>query len=169
MTNYRLQPLEFTAHQWHRNGDHPDDGPADREGRVVRYFRRPEPEYAGDLTHETCGRTWHEHGWIDGPDDGLTVCPGDFIANIPGSTHIPVRPDVFAAIAVRTPKIQLPYVYEDVDGDPLTIATTKAGVPTGETFVLLRVDEAVYVQRDDAPLIAAAILAAANDEDGQPE
>jgi len=54
------------------------------EGAVVRFFRRPEPEFRG--FHSKCGRTWHDHGWIDdGSNDenglaqGITVCPGDWI------------------------------------------------------------------------------------------
>jgi len=79
--------------QWFKNGDHPFDRVGDwvedpfnpgtfykrREGAVVRFFRRPEPEYAGEKIHPDCGSTWHSHGWIDGGGDGITVCPGNFI------------------------------------------------------------------------------------------
>lgn len=92
-------PARSDAVQWHRNGDHPDDGCAHNhqaddeqcEGKVVRYFRRPEPQYDGQLTHETCGRTWHDHGWIDTPEGGHTVCPGDWIVTGPNG-YYPCKP-----------------------------------------------------------------------------
>lgn len=67
------------------------------EGAVVRFFRRPEPEYAGDKTHDACGRTWHDHGWIDTLEGGHTVCPGDWIiTGVQGEVY-PCKPDIFDA------------------------------------------------------------------------
>ncbi|MGV9891692.1 hypothetical protein [Streptomyces sp. NPDC003395] len=97
MPRYRKKPVEIEAHQWHQNGDHPKDGPANREGRVVGYFRRPEAEYEGTKTHELCGRTWHVHGWIDTLEGGHTVCPGDWIVTGIHGEHYPVKPDIFQA------------------------------------------------------------------------
>lgn len=101
MARYRKKPVEIDAVQWHRNGDHPEDGPADCEGRVVRYFRRPEPEYSGVKTHALCGRNWHDHGWIDtlegGNDGAQVVCPGDWIVTGVQGEHYPVKADIFAA------------------------------------------------------------------------
>lgn len=40
------------------------------------FFRHP--DFHGTHTHEKCGYTWHDHGWIDGTyvgGDGVTVCP----------------------------------------------------------------------------------------------
>jgi hypothetical protein len=65
--------------QWNRNGDHPHDGPADREGRVVRYFRHP--DIPGDQICPACGSRVHDHGWIDSGGDGRTVCPGDWVSD----------------------------------------------------------------------------------------
>jgi hypothetical protein len=96
-TRYRQLPIEIDAHQWLKNGDHPQDGPADREGKVVRCFRRPEPEYAGDTKHELCGQLWHVHGWIDTLEDGHTVCPGDWIIQGVQNEFYPCKPDIFAA------------------------------------------------------------------------
>jgi hypothetical protein len=97
MPRFRKRPIEIVAHQWFRNGDHPDDESAQDEGKVVRYFRRPEPEYAGDVIHDICGRTWHEHGWIDTLEGGHTVCPGDWvITGVRGEVY-PCKPDIFAA------------------------------------------------------------------------
>lgn len=76
---------------WNKNGDHPgdkvgeyvDDGMGGAyqrvEGAVVRFFRHPDPAYAGDKIHPLCNRTWHDHGWIDVGSDGITVCPGEMI------------------------------------------------------------------------------------------
>jgi len=100
MGRYRKMPVEIEAHQWHQNGDHPEDGPADREGKVVGYFRRPEAEYKGTKLHEICGRTWHDHGWIDTLEGGnggaQVVCPGDWVVTGVQGEHYPVKPDVFA-------------------------------------------------------------------------
>ena len=65
-------------------GPIPEDAPTYEriEGAVVRFFRRPGDEYAGHLMHDVCGRTWHDHGWLDTGGDGQIVCPGDWI--LPG-------------------------------------------------------------------------------------
>lgn len=76
--------------RWLRNGDHPGDAlgellddpmggpPYERlEGKVVRFFRSP--DYPGEEVHESCGHRWHDHGWLDFPDGGETVCPGDWV------------------------------------------------------------------------------------------
>lgn len=89
---FRKIPVEITAVQWFENGDHPHDRIGElladpigggrfarQEGAVVRYYRRPGPEYAGTVTHESCGRLWHDHGWIDTLEGGHAVCPGDWI------------------------------------------------------------------------------------------
>jgi len=94
---FRKIPVVIEAHQWHKNGDHPEDGPADHEGKVVRYFRRPEPEYASDLVHGICGHVWHDHGWIDTLEGGHTVCPGDWIITGVANERYPCKPDIFAA------------------------------------------------------------------------
>jgi hypothetical protein len=96
MPVFRKKPVVVTAHQWFQNGDHPEDGPADREGKVVRYFRRPEPEYAGDNIHGSCGDPWNDHGWIDTLEGGHTVCPGDWIIRGVKGEFYPCKPDIFA-------------------------------------------------------------------------
>jgi hypothetical protein len=97
MAWYCKKPVEVDAHQWHKNGDHPEDGPADREGKIVRYFRRPEPEYAGAKVHDLCGKVWHDHGWIDTLEGGHTVCPGDWIITGVVGECYPCKPDIFEA------------------------------------------------------------------------
>ena len=100
MPKYQGAPVEAT--RWFRNGDHPDDEVDERifdpmsgesylrmEGQVVRFFRRPEPQYAGSSLHLVCGFQWHEHGWIDSGEDGQTVCPGDWVVtDAPGQYRV---------------------------------------------------------------------------------
>ncbi|MFE2934871.1 hypothetical protein [Streptomyces sp. NPDC059278] len=88
--------ITISAHQWHANGDHPDDGPPGREGEIVRYFRHP--GYPGINTCPRCHTLIHEHGWIDSGADGRTVCPGDWIITTPAGDHIPVATEAFFAL-----------------------------------------------------------------------
>lgn len=106
---FRKKPVLIEASQWFKNGDHPDDGVGeDRhdpltggtykgiEGAVVRFFRRPEPEYRGTVTHESCGSTYHDHGWIDTLEGGHIVCPGDWIVTGVQGERYPVKAAIFA-------------------------------------------------------------------------
>lgn len=80
-------PVEVEAHQWFKNGDHPDDDCAGYsvieqchivgEGKVVRYYRPPSMD--GKSTCDQCGIQLHNHGWIDTLEGGHIVCPGDWI------------------------------------------------------------------------------------------
>ena len=107
------EPVQ-TAIRWWRNGDHPADavgqevsvpGPSGtfgetyrrQEGAVVRFFRHPDVD--GTTVHETCGREWHVHGWIDQGPDGLIVCPGDLVIDCgsEGRDWWEVRSDLSAA------------------------------------------------------------------------
>ena len=101
---YRKLPVIVVAHQWHKNGDHPDDGPyAHLEGIIVRYFRRPDIDGKSGCTE--CGFTFHQHGWIDTLEGGHRVCPGDWIiTGIKGELY-PCKPDIFEA------------TYEEVTGE----------------------------------------------------
>jgi hypothetical protein len=100
----RKLPLVVEAHRWYKNGDHPDDGPADREGEVVRRFRHP--NISADTSCGWCGRQMHDHGWIDTLEGGLIVCPGDWIITGAAGERYPVKPDIFAT------------TYEPVSGHP---------------------------------------------------
>lgn len=95
VTRYRKRPSEVDAVRWFRNGDHPDDGPADREGRVVRFWRRP--DIPGDAPCPTCRQPMRAHGWIDTLEDGHRVCPGDWIVTGPFGDRYPVKDFVFTA------------------------------------------------------------------------
>lgn len=112
MSQFRKKPVVIDATQWFRNGDHPADhqpisilNPSstdlDRyqdylatEGRVVRYFRRP--DVSGESECKECGKTMHVHGWIDTLEGGHIVCPGDWIITGVRGERYPCKPDVFA-------------------------------------------------------------------------
>jgi hypothetical protein len=106
---YRKKPVVIEATQWFKNGDHPLDdafhsGSAadgtegarqlyEREGKVVRYFRRP--DISGGKVCEQCGKTMHEHGWIDTLEGGHIVCPGDYVITGVKGERYPCKPDIF--------------------------------------------------------------------------
>ena len=103
MPKFRKKPIEIEAHQWHKNGDHPDDdcrmvpqehdAPFESEGKVVRYFRHP--DVSGDAGCRHCGIIMHEHGWIDTLEGGHNVCPGDWIITGVRGEYYPCKPDIF--------------------------------------------------------------------------
>lgn len=111
MSRYRNRPVVVDAIRWLRNGDHPgdevgamltdplnEDLPYRRlEGKIVRYFRHPDPEFTGDNTHEVCGFTWHDHGWIDSGGGGQTVCPGDWVITDTHGRVYPCKDTLFRA------------------------------------------------------------------------
>ena len=95
------------ANQWFKNGDHPEDNcywiKSDdpelspqflSEGKIVRYFRRP--DVPGTTTCRNCDNTvMHWHGWIDTKEGGHIVCPGDFIIKGIQGEFYPCKPDIF--------------------------------------------------------------------------
>lgn len=106
---FRKKPVVVVAHQWFKNGDHPDDH-ADRnwpgdewEGFVVRYYRSP--NMPGNWECAQCGRLFHDHGWIDTLEGGHIVCPGDWIITGVKGENYPCKPDIFEQ------------TYESVDND----------------------------------------------------
>lgn len=100
---YRKRPADVTAYRWHRNGDHPlDSSPTccelagtPHEGHLVRYFRNP--DFPGREKCGECGAEFILHGWIDTPEGGHRVCPGDWIITGVRGEHYPCKPDIFAA------------------------------------------------------------------------
>lgn len=98
MPRFRNRPIEIEAHQWFKNGDHPDDNcetftgsdgkPFQGEGKVVRYFRHP--DFSGQEVCNQCDHTFHEHGWIDEGEEGCNVCPGDWIITLEPDAHYPM-------------------------------------------------------------------------------
>lgn len=103
---FRKKPVMIEAHQWTKNGDHPDDDcfrpfedtgviPSEpREGAIVRYFRHP--RIPGTDICTSCWRTFHDHGFIDTLEGGYTVCPGDWIITGVKGERYPCKPDIFA-------------------------------------------------------------------------
>ncbi len=118
---FRKKPVVIEATQWFKNGDHPKDEcvllysgdkgsktacqpePFLSEGKVVRYFRHP--NIPGSQICSKCGKTMHEHGWIDTLEDGHNVCPGDWIITGVKGEFYPCKPDIFEA------------TYESAEGD----------------------------------------------------
>jgi hypothetical protein len=118
---YKKKPVIIDATQWFKNGDHPNDYDNEKvgfeggelrtwsgaevksngwEGQVVRYYRTP----AGDgktRTCQKCSAIMHVHGWIDTPEGGHIVCPGDFIVTGIKGEFYPVKPDIFEATYER--------------------------------------------------------------------
>lgn len=115
MELFRKKPVVVAATRWLKNGDHPLDytqthdgfengelrqfSPEYRkaqnwEGDVVRYFRRP--DVPGETICKHCGKTMHEHGWIDTLEGSHIVCPGDWIITGVKGELYPCKPDIFA-------------------------------------------------------------------------
>lgn len=104
---YRKKPVVIEAHQWFKNGDHPQDNcetffatgkifkrePFQGEGKIVRYFRHP--DVSGEKKCKHCSITMHNHGWIDTLEGGHNVCPGDFIIQGVHGEYYPCKPDIF--------------------------------------------------------------------------
>jgi len=106
MPEFRKKPVVIEATQWFKNGDHPEDNCGtftnsqtgeifQGEGKIVRYFRRP--DIAGDGICMHCVKTFHLHGWIDTLEGGHKVCPGDWIITGVKGEMYPCKPDIFAA------------------------------------------------------------------------
>jgi hypothetical protein len=96
VTKFRKIPVVIEATQWFKNGDHPKDGPPDppdMEGRIVRYFRRP--DIAGHKLCLECKHPFHDHGWIDTLEDGHRVCPSDWIITGIKGEHYPCKDAIF--------------------------------------------------------------------------
>ena len=102
---FRKKPVVIEATQWFKNGDHPGDdcmrpfedtgkAPAiAREGKVVRYFRRPDVD--GDIPCRQCKDIMHNHGWIDTLEGGHIVCPSDWIIQGVSNEFYPCKNDIF--------------------------------------------------------------------------
>lgn len=109
---FRKKPVVVEATQWFKNGDHPADacvllsGHANRtvtsEGKVVRYYRHPEIKgTSACISSIPCDHTMHLHGWIDTPEGGHTVCPGDWIITGVQGERYPCKPAIFDATYER--------------------------------------------------------------------
>jgi hypothetical protein len=105
---YRKKPVVIEAIRWWQNGDHPEDdirdvrpepgsttqfAPFPSEGKVVRYFRRP--DVPADKICQHCHAHMHVHGWIDTLEGGHIVCPGDYVITGVKGERYPCKPDIF--------------------------------------------------------------------------
>ena len=107
MSQYRKKPVVIEATQWFKNGDHPlddrplvtpvpgDGEPYLGEGKVVRYFRRPDVPGLAQCKHCEC--VMHDHGWIDTLEGGHIVCPSDWIITGVKGERYPCKPNIFEA------------------------------------------------------------------------
>ena len=103
MAKFRKKPVVIEAAQWFKNGDHPEDNreeftdsdgkPFLGEGKVVRYFRRPDVD--GESLCSECRVRFHEHGWIDTLEDGHRVCPSDWIITGVAGEKYPCKDNIF--------------------------------------------------------------------------
>jgi len=105
---FRKKPVVIEATRWFNNGDHPEDksmmlmatGESHAqgflsEGKVVRYFRRPDVD--GSSTCQHCEEIMHNHGWIDTLEGGHIICPGDWIITGVKGERYPCKPNIFEA------------------------------------------------------------------------
>lgn len=89
---YKSKLVEIEAHRWWKNGDHPEDL-SDGEGKIVRYFRRP--DVPGVKLCKHCSAPMHNHGWIDTLEGGHVVCPGDWVVKGTLGEYYPCKDEVF--------------------------------------------------------------------------
>lgn len=116
MAKYRKKPVVIDATQWLKNGDHPLDYAAQKqglengvmrtwtgdevkalgwEGQIVRYYRRPSGD--GNEFCQYCKNVMHIHGWIDTLEGGHIVCPGDWIITGVAGEKYPCKDSIFKA------------------------------------------------------------------------
>ena len=97
MSKFRTKPSVIEATRWFTNGDHPLDHPngedKSTEGQVVRRYR--DPSTYGDTICKHCGGMMHDHGWIDVPNGGYPICPGDWIITGEDGYYYPSDPVSF--------------------------------------------------------------------------
>ncbi len=144
MNLYRKKPIPVAAHQWFKNGDHPEDGffsqVADEAGRaaweglVVRRFNRPDVDGGSACKH--CGKFMHIHGWIETLEGGHIVCPGDWVITGVKGERYPVKDEIFKATYERVEAISTPRVIQPSakfkPGDRIRVIKNhwESGIPT---------------------------------------
>lgn len=92
------------AYIWNKNGDIPNEvtevfksgkyAGELYEGSVVRYFRHPNID--GNSICALCNKPYHDHGWIDQDEEGITVCPGSYVVKHSNVEYSVYSPEVFA-------------------------------------------------------------------------
>lgn len=98
----RKKPIIVEAHQWLKNGDHPEDKSELidanghtflSEGDVVRRFNHP--VIGGDTYCDYCNNQIKYHGWIDTLEGAGTVCPGDYVIKGVRGEFYAIKEDIF--------------------------------------------------------------------------
>lgn len=104
---YRKKPIVIEAEQWFENGDHSEDNCKvffdsetgqhfKSEGKIVKYYRHPDVHGDSDcISSIPCKHIMHHHGWIDTPEGGHNVCPGDWIIKGIKGEFYPIKNDIF--------------------------------------------------------------------------
>jgi len=100
MNKFKKKPVVITAHQWFKNGDHPNDQSEMiftdgflSEGKVVRYFR--DPNIDGKQKCKYCDDIMHNHGWIDTMEGGHIVCHSDWVITGVRGEMYPCKNSIF--------------------------------------------------------------------------
>ena len=89
MEKYRKKPVVIEAERWY-------EVKTLRVGEYwlhVGYYRHL--DVAGNTKCRYCGRTMHDHGWIDTLEGGHVVCPDDWIIQGIQGEFYPCKPDIF--------------------------------------------------------------------------
>ncbi len=98
---FRKKPAVIEAEQWFEvtydreagHGVEPEDMPIYHLN--VGYYRRPEGMFSREKLCCHCQVPLHFHGWIDTPEGGRVVCPGDWIITGIKGEQYPCKPDLF--------------------------------------------------------------------------
>ena len=94
---YRKKPVIIEAEQWRKVTYNKEAGhffgqlPIYHLG--IQYYRTPELDGQSRCKH--CGDIMHNHGWMDTPEGGHVVCPGDWIIKGVKGEFYPCKPDIF--------------------------------------------------------------------------
>lgn len=103
MAKFRKKPVVIEAEQWFEvtydreagHGIELEDMPIYHLN--VGYYCRPEGEFSGNNLCPHCEKSLHVHGWIDTPEGGHVVCPGDWVITGIKGEQYPCKPDIFEA------------------------------------------------------------------------
>jgi hypothetical protein len=143
---YVKKPIPIEAHQWFKNGDHPEDGD-EGEGKVVRYFYDPILKTVGTCT--ICDEPMSCHGWIKTLEGGHIVCPGDLIITGVQGEHYPIKPDIFEQTYETAPEAP---VDMEMSEDPSVKRKFRKGDKVRYSFIPDEVFDVMFVIKNSACL-----------------
>ncbi len=87
MPKFRKKPVVIEAHQWFKNGDHPE---VLSKNKLFKHYL-----HASNHKCTQCNHIMDDHGWIDTPENKLLVCSGDWVIKGSKSKFYPLSPDMF--------------------------------------------------------------------------